>query len=130
MRAFVLATVLFGLPAQAETYAAISDKQAFLQLISGRSLHIPMFSLKLDVLSDGTIKGSALGWAVSGTWNWNEGYFCREMDWSGTPIPVSYTHLDVYKRQASTAWHHDAHHRANRKPRTRAAQIGRIHARD
>ena len=33
------------------------------------------------------IKCSALGWAVSGTWNWNEGYFCREMDWSGTPIP-------------------------------------------
>ena len=87
MRAFLLATVLFGLPANAETYAPVHDKQAFLQLISGRSLHIPMFNLRLGVLSDGTIEGSALGWAVSGTWDWNDGYFCREMDWSGTPIP-------------------------------------------
>ena len=67
MRAFLLATVLFGLPANAETYAPVHDEQAFLQLISGRSLHIPMFNLRLGVLSDGTIEGSALGWAVSGT---------------------------------------------------------------
>ena len=26
------------------------------------------------------------------------------MDDKGSPVPVSYTHLDVYKRQVSTGW--------------------------
>ncbi|HMS95297.1 MAG TPA: hypothetical protein PKA03_08770 [Tabrizicola sp.] len=34
----------------------------------------------------GVIEGSALGWTITGTWDWRDGYFCREMDWSGTEI--------------------------------------------
>ena len=35
---------------------------------------------------DGRIDGSALGWRITGRWTWKDGYFCREMDWSGMAI--------------------------------------------
>jgi hypothetical protein len=38
------------------------------------------------VLPNGEIAGTAVGWELSGTWDWKDGLFCREMDWSGMPI--------------------------------------------
>ena len=46
-----------------------------------------LFGISLKVEPDGEIRGSAMGWDVTGTWEWQDGYFCREMDWSGYPIP-------------------------------------------
>ncbi len=36
--------------------------------------------------ADGTIVGRAAGWGITGLWVWEDGYFCRDMDWSGTEI--------------------------------------------
>ena len=33
--------------------------------------------------------GDALGWQITGSWWWNDGYFCREMDWEGYAIPYN-----------------------------------------
>jgi hypothetical protein len=82
-------TLAAALPAAAEEYKPIRDKSAFLSLIEGRSLQLRLFRITLSVLPDGRIDGSALGWPVSGTWEWRDGYFCREMDWSGSPIPFN-----------------------------------------
>lgn len=78
---------LAAVPASAESFSRIADKSAFLQTVEGKELRLGMFGIALKVEEDGEIKGRALGWDVTGTWEWQDGYFCREMDWSGYPIP-------------------------------------------
>jgi hypothetical protein len=83
----VMASVLAG-PACAE-FKPVSDKQAFLSLMEGRELRMGVFQLSLKITPDGMIKGTALGWDVTGTWGWEDGFFCREIDWSGKAIPYN-----------------------------------------
>lgn len=78
--------LLLALPVAAETYAPVSDKSAFLSLVKDRALRIGMFDLTLHLSPEGRIKGSAMGWDITGSWHWQDGYFCREMDWSGKTI--------------------------------------------
>jgi hypothetical protein len=80
---FTLATAL---PASAEGFLTVTDKTRFLDLVQNRELRIGLYDLSISVLPDGRIAGSALGWEITGQWAWKDGYFCREMDWSGTPI--------------------------------------------
>ncbi len=75
--------------AVANDYQPIRDKSQFLSLIEGRTLQFKLFRISLSVLPDGRIDGSALGWPVTGSWEWKDGFFCREMDWSGSPIPFN-----------------------------------------
>jgi hypothetical protein len=91
MRLVAVLALVFGVagPAAANGYEPIRDKSAFLSLIEGRSLQLKLFRISLSVLPDGRIDGSALGWPVTGSWYWKNGYFCREMDWSGSPIPFN-----------------------------------------
>lgn len=76
-----------ALPAAAESFARISDRTDFIETVEGRELRLGLFGIALKVEADGEIRGNALGWDVTGTWEWQDGYFCREMDWSGYPIP-------------------------------------------
>jgi hypothetical protein len=73
----------------AAEFEPVREKQRFLSLVEGRELRMPLYGLKLQVLPDGRIRGSALGWGVTGSWSWRDGYFCREMDWSGMAIPYN-----------------------------------------
>jgi hypothetical protein len=86
-----LSVVVFltALPAQASDFSAIRDKAAFLSLVEGRDLQIGVYNLTLNLLADGEIRGSALGWDITGSWDWKDGYFCRQMDWSGMEIPYN-----------------------------------------
>jgi hypothetical protein len=87
MRALVLAGFLtFPLPAAADGFEPVKDKDRFLNLVQNRELRIGLYDLSINVLPDGRIAGSALGWDITGEWAWKDGYFCRKMDWSGTPI--------------------------------------------
>lgn len=76
-------------PVAAQDYAPVRDRDTFLQLVEGRELRLGSFGVGLKVLPDGRITGSALGWAITGSWAWRDGYFCREMDWSGKEIPYN-----------------------------------------
>jgi hypothetical protein len=80
--------VLLAAPvaAAANDFEPVRDKGAFLSLVQDRELRIGLYNLSLNVLPDGRIEGSALGWEITGSWNWQDGYFCREMDWSGMEI--------------------------------------------
>lgn len=78
---------LAAVPAAAESFSRISDRAAFVQTVQDKELRLGMFGVSLKVEEDGEIRGSALGWDIIGTWEWQDGYFCREMDWSGYPIP-------------------------------------------
>ncbi len=70
-------------------FAPISDKDTFVELVKDRELRIGLYNLSLNLTPDGRIAGSALGWGITGTWTWQDGYFCREMDWSGKAIAMN-----------------------------------------
>jgi hypothetical protein len=89
MLAVVALSALSALPASAEEFVTISDESTFRALMDGRELRLGVVGLALSVNPDGTIAGTAAGFAVTGTWAWQDGYFCRQMDWSGTEIPYN-----------------------------------------
>lgn len=68
-------------------FVPVQDKAAFLDRMKGRALHLPLYGVRLSVLSDGRISGEALGSEVTGTWAWRDGFFCRDMVWRGRAIP-------------------------------------------
>jgi hypothetical protein len=80
---------LAALPAQANDFQPIRDKGEFLSLIDGKELRLNLFRISIKLTEDGQILGSALGWDLSGRWDWQDGYFCRDIDWSGTQIPFN-----------------------------------------
>jgi hypothetical protein len=83
------ALFLAAAPALADGFAPITDRATFLGTLAGRELRLGLFDISLEVLPDGRIRGAAMGWPVTGRWEWRDGFFCREMDWSGTPIPMN-----------------------------------------
>ena len=85
----VLLFSLMALPSRAEGFERISTREDFVAAVEGRDLRIGLLGVTLNVRPDGTITGDAMGWAVTGKWDWKDGFFCREMDWSGTPIPYN-----------------------------------------
>ncbi len=96
MKHLVLA---LGLTCAATTAAAdwqtVTDEGSFLSLLDGRQLTIRLYNLALSVMPNGQIAGGALGWDITGTWSWENGYFCREMDWGGDPIPYNCQLVEV-----------------------------------
>lgn len=86
----VLALILTpALPVAADTFQRIDERAEFLDTVQGRELRMGLFGITLQVKPDGKIEGRAMGWDVTGRWDWKDGYFCREMDWSGYPIPMN-----------------------------------------
>ena len=73
----------------ANGFEPIRDKSRFLSLIEGRELRLNLFRIRIQLTPDGQIQGSALGWDLNGRWKWEDGYFCRDMDWSGYAIPFN-----------------------------------------
>lgn len=79
-----LATVLalplaFSTPAAAQEFSTVQQEENFVSLVDGRKL--TRFGINLDVTPDGRIVGRAFGRDVTGAWNWNAGYFCRDLFW-------------------------------------------------
>lgn len=84
-----LLLALVPLPARADGYARIATREDFVAAVDGREMRIRLLGITLNVRADGTITGNAMGWPVTGSWDWQDGFFCREMDWSGTPVPFN-----------------------------------------
>lgn len=83
---FALSLMATPVMAVANEFQPVRDESQFLDLVRDRVLRIGLYNLSINVLPDGSIKGSALGWAITGKWSWQDGYFCRQMDWSGMEI--------------------------------------------
>lgn len=85
--ALTLATL--ALPAWADGYEPVKEKDEFVALIDGKVLRNYLYGIRLSVLEEGRIEGSAIGWSIEGNWTWQDGYFCRELSWGGDPIPYN-----------------------------------------
>lgn len=82
-----LILALAPLPGFAADLTRITDKAAFVAAVQGRSL--TSIAVRLNVKPDGQIEGSAFGFAVSGTWIWQSGYFCRTLDTATQDYPLN-----------------------------------------
>jgi hypothetical protein len=87
-RGAIAAVFLTG-PAWADGFAVVSDPAAFDAQVVGREIVNRVLGINLVVQPDGTISGKAVTWPVTGTWSWQDGFFCRELDWSGMAIPYN-----------------------------------------
>ncbi|MEO0378931.1 MAG: dihydrodipicolinate reductase [Pseudomonadota bacterium] len=79
----IAACIVLATPAFAE-FQQVTSRDAFLQLVSGKTLTRPL--VKLNVIADGTISGSGASWPVSGEWSWQNGYLCRSLYWGGDDL--------------------------------------------
>ncbi len=87
--AILAMTAFAALPAIAEEFVKVSDEAAFLSLLDGRELRLGVVGLSIAVNPDGSIVGTAAGFPITGNWTWQDGFFCRDLDWSGTVIPYN-----------------------------------------
>lgn len=94
IRIVVFALALFA-AAPAVAFERVSEEQSFVSLVNGKVLRLGLFGITLNVQPDGMIQGRASGWDVTGTWSWQDGFFCREMDWSGYPIEYNCQLVEV-----------------------------------
>lgn len=65
--------------ALAEVFERVTDRDDFIALTNGQTLR--RFGVSLNVAPEGTITGKALGFTVSGAWTWEDGFFCRTLDY-------------------------------------------------
>ncbi len=97
MKRLILAIVmgLTAAPAVADSYVPVYEEQTFRSLVDGKLLRNRLYGVRLNVLNNGQIQGAAIGWDISGSWSWQDGYFCREMQWGGDPIPYNCQLVEV-----------------------------------
>jgi len=88
LTSLTLAAALAATPALTD-YRPITDQAEFLGFLATKNLSNRLYGLTLTVSPDGTITGRAAGYDVTGTWAWQDGYFCRQMDWGGQDIPYN-----------------------------------------
>lgn len=84
----VLGSVVIGAalatPAKSDEFATVESLDAFVSLIDGRELK--RFGITVTVTPQGQIQGRAFGYDVEGEWQWNDGYFCRDLFWGGDDL--------------------------------------------
>ena len=90
-----LALILAPLAAQAEDYRPVTEQAEFVSLVDGKTLSQRLFQVGLNVSANGEISGRALGGDVTGSWTWQDGFFCREMIWGGDLIPQDCQTVEV-----------------------------------
>ena len=76
-------------PAVAEQFTPIPDENAFLSTVAGKDLRLKGYGpivVRLTVQPDGEITGRGLGGDVTGAWRWQDGLFCRDLNWGGSDL--------------------------------------------
>lgn len=95
LTAVLAAAAVIASAGAAHAFSRVSDEVEFNRLMDGKELRLGLMGIALDVNPDGTIVGRASGYDVTGTWSWEDGYFCRVMDWGGTEIPYTCQLVEV-----------------------------------
>ena len=77
----LLSLFFMSAPAVADSFRPVTSESDFVSLVKDRSLQIRLYGVDLRVTPDGRISGEGAGRPVTGRWNWNGGYFCRDLYW-------------------------------------------------
>jgi hypothetical protein len=86
--------ILAGTAAHAD-FSKVEREEEFLSIVAGKDLRRPL--VNVQVTENGDITGNGAGWAVSGSWTWEDGYFCRDLYWGGDPLGYNCQQVDVQK---------------------------------
>ena len=62
----------------------VENKSEFMSLVQGKTLSRPL--VRLNVSPDGKITGRGATWDVTGSWDWKNGFFCRDLNWGGDDL--------------------------------------------
>ena len=89
MKYILIALTLCANAAYAEGFQPLRDRSAFLATVADKHLRNRLYGVRLMVNPDGTITGSAVGRQITGSWDWQDGYFCRAMRWGTREIPAN-----------------------------------------
>ena len=84
-----------AVPAVADGYAPVKDQDQFVALVEGKELRNFFYGVRLNVLEEGAIEGSAVGREITGSWTWEDGFFCRQMSWGTREIPYNCQLVEV-----------------------------------
>lgn len=90
MTALAMVFAALAVPAAAE-FEKIDRQDQFASMVSGKEL--TRFGIKLTVSPAGDIQGSAFGRSVRGSWQWQDGYFCRDLFWGTQEIGYNCQHV-------------------------------------
>ncbi|RVT83303.1 dihydrodipicolinate reductase [Rhodobacteraceae bacterium CCMM004] len=82
-------------PASADSFTQITDRGTFVTLVNGRELTYALGGIRLRVSPSGQIAGRAFGQPVTGSWNWQGRYFCRELRYGNEVIPANCQRVEV-----------------------------------
>lgn len=75
---------LLATSALAEGFQRIEDEGKFVNLLKDRDLK--RFGIRLKVSDAGQIVGRAFGQEVTGKWDWQNGFFCRDLYLGGKEL--------------------------------------------
>lgn len=78
-----IAVMAVATPAAAE-FSKVNSAAEFNSLVSGKTLSRPFVKLKVN--PNGSISGRGATWDISGNWTWENGYFCRSLEWGGDDL--------------------------------------------
>ena len=79
--------------ALAEGFRTVTQRADFVQLVDGRML--TRLGIRLNVAPDGGISGKAFGAAVTGSWNWSDGFFCRDLSYGSRKLAQNCQRVQV-----------------------------------
>jgi hypothetical protein len=68
---------MIAAPLPADTFQPVTEQAEFVRLVADRDL--TRFGIRLNVSPSGNIEGRAFGRKVTGAWEWQGDYFCREL---------------------------------------------------
>src|SRR6056300_1231478 len=85
-KAVLVASLISLVPefATSQTSQWVKEEHKFIILIDGKKLK--RFLIELSVETDGTITGTGAGTNVTGSWNWQDNYFCRNLSWGNRDL--------------------------------------------
>ncbi|MEX1235783.1 MAG: dihydrodipicolinate reductase [Roseovarius sp.] len=75
---------IFSAPVTAQAFEQITTRDDFVAATSGRDM--TRLGISVAVSPSGEIKGRAFGYPVTGEWDWQGDYFCRDLYWGGDPL--------------------------------------------
>lgn len=85
VRPLVMAAFFAALALPAAAFERVQSRENFVSLVDGRTL--TTLGVRLVVTPAGAISGRAFGRDVTGSWDWQDGYFCRSMEAGDRLLP-------------------------------------------
>lgn len=82
----IASAIVLGLAATAASaeLRPVADRTQFVEIVAGKTLTRPL--VRIAVSPDGSLEGKGASWDITGNWSWQNGFFCRDINWGGDDL--------------------------------------------